>query len=106
MNKLLVFIIIYIYIKYDIYINFYINTLMFSYSPINDESILLHENCKTLLKRKSRKDIIDEVINKLNLNDNDVIKKSNSFNNDIIENKPDKFSCLVFLLNILGCNKN
>ena len=38
---------------------------MYQYPKIEDESILLDKDCKRLLRRTSRKHIIEEVINKL-----------------------------------------
>ena len=37
---------------------------MYQYPKINDESILLDKDCKRLLRRSSRKDMIQEVLYK------------------------------------------
>ena len=75
---------------------------MVLYPQISDESLLLHENSKILLRRKSKKDIITEVMKKINP-DNNLNNIENNSNN--IENTSDKFCFLILLLNFLGCNK-
>ena len=45
---------------------------MYQYPKIEDESILLDKDCKRLLRRTSRKHIIEEVLNKLVFKPSDV----------------------------------
>ena len=88
------------------------------YPKIHDESILLDNECKRLLKRTSRQRIIDEVMYKLS--ENNKKNKSNSDKIDYYEIKldddyinycdndnnssNDKKSLLEIVLSILGCN--
>lgn len=88
------------------------------YPKIDDESILLDNDCKRLLKRTSRQKIIDEVMYKIS--DNNKKNKSNSDKIDYYEiklendyiNYPDKDnkssndnkSLYEIVLSILGCN--
>tara|TARA_B100001093_G_scaffold512952_1_gene583864 strand:+ start:1912 stop:2160 length:249 start_codon:yes stop_codon:yes gene_type:complete len=82
---------------------------MVLYPQISDESLLLHENSKILLRRKSKKDIITEVMKKINPDNNlnNIENNSNNIENNSnnIENTSDKFCFLILLLNFLGCNK-
>ena len=73
------------------------------YPKINDTSILLHNDCKRMLRRNSRKVIINEVIEKLNNGD----KKESLFLDANINNTNNsKKNILELVLNILGCNKS
>lgn len=88
------------------------------YPKIDDESILLDNDCKRLLKRTSRQRIIDEVMYKLS--ENNKKNKSNSDKIDYYEIKLDddyinycdndnkssnnKKSLYEIVLTILGCN--
>jgi len=66
---------------------------MFKYPKIDDESILLDKECKQLLKRSSRKYIIEEVINKLN---NKEIKEKNNKNITLLEILIMIFTCNIY----------
>lgn len=68
------------------------------YPKIDDATILLHNDCKRLLRRTSKKMIIDEVLEKLDLNEN-IIKKKDNEKIDI-----NRFNFYGFILKILGCN--
>ena len=72
------------------------------YPKIDDESILLDNECKRMLRRTSRKIIIDEVLEKLfNEKKNDDINLSES-----IKNSPkNKISLYELILSVLGCYK-
>jgi oligoribonuclease NrnB/cAMP/cGMP phosphodiesterase (DHH superfamily) len=72
------------------------------YPKIDDESILLDNECKRMLRRTSRKIIIDEVLEKLfNEKKNDEINLSES-----IKNSPkNKISLYELILSVLGCYK-
>ena len=72
------------------------------YPKIDDESILLDNDCKRMLRRTSRKIIIDEVLEKLfNEKKNDDINLSES-----IKNSPkNKISLYELILSVLGCYK-
>ena len=61
------------------------------YPKIDDLSILIDNDCKRMLRRTSRKLIIDEVLNKLF--------------NDKEDNKKKQHTCLYeIILNIFRCN--
>ena len=88
------------------------------YPKIHDQSILLDNDCKRLLKRTSRQKIIDEVMYKLSENnkknksnidkidyyeielDNDDINYYDNDNKSTNDNK----SLYEIILTILGCN--
>jgi len=72
------------------------------YPKIDDESILLDNECKRMLRRTSRKIIIDEVLQKLfNEKNNDNINL-----NESIKNSPKNKICLYeLILYVLGCHK-
>ena len=88
------------------------------YPKIHDQSILLDNDCKRLLKRTSRQKIIDEVMYKLSENnkknksnidkidyyeielDNDHINYYDNDNKSTNDNK----SLYEIILTILGCN--
>uniref|UniRef100_A0A6C0AYY2 Uncharacterized protein n=1 Tax=viral metagenome TaxID=1070528 RepID=A0A6C0AYY2_9ZZZZ len=88
------------------------------YPKIHDQSILLDNDCKRLLKRTSRQKIIDEVMHKLSENnkknksnidkidyyeielDNDDINYYENDNKSTNDNK----SLYEIVLCILGCN--
>lgn len=106
---------------------------MYLYQKIDDESILLDSDCKRMLKRTSRKLIVDEVMEKINENkdkcynkdlqdDTDVsiesvdsqksitdnyITDNNVKDNNVKDNKYEKSNKTFyeFILIILGCNK-
>lgn len=69
------------------------------YPKIDDETILLDNDCKRLLRRTSKKIIIDEVLEKLDLHENISKEKDDEKINNT-------FKLYDFILNILGCNKN
>ncbi len=82
------------------------------YPKIHDESILLDNDCKRLLKRTSRQKIVDEVMYKLSENN-----KKNKHNTDKIDYyeieldnqyinyiDKDNKSLYEIILTILGCN--
>lgn len=82
------------------------------YPKIHDESILLDNDCKRLLKRRSRQKIIDEVMYKLSENnkknkpttdkiDYYEIELDNEYINYIDK---DNKSLYEIVLTILGCN--
>jgi hypothetical protein len=84
------------------------------YPKINDMSILLDNDCKRMLKRKSKQLLIIEVLDKLSTidqkqtllvdvsNNNDNIDYIN-YNSDYIVEKKNLYE---IILNIFGCNKN
>ena len=88
------------------------------YPKIHDESILLDNDCKRLLKRTSRQKIIDEVTYKLSENykknksdtdkiDYSEIKLDDDYINYCDNDKKscnDKKSFYEIILSILGCN--
>tara|TARA_X000000368_G_C23054268_1_gene723103 strand:+ start:2992 stop:3291 length:300 start_codon:yes stop_codon:yes gene_type:complete len=97
---------------------------MYLYQKIDDESILLDSECKRMLKRTSRKLIVDEVMEKINENkdkfynkdledDTDVSIESfdseKSINdNCIIEYKYENSNKTFYeiILTICGCNNS
>tara|TARA_Y100000022_G_scaffold182829_1_gene176519 strand:+ start:211 stop:510 length:300 start_codon:yes stop_codon:yes gene_type:complete len=97
---------------------------MYLYQKIHDESLLLDNECKRMLKRTSRKLIVDEVMEKINENkdkfynkdledDTDVSIESfdseKSINdNCITEYKYEKSNKTFyeFILTICGCNNS
>ena len=72
------------------------------YPKIDDESILLDTECKRMLRRTSKKIIIDEVLEKL-FNE----KKNYDINlSESIKNSPKNKICLYeLILSVLGCYK-
>ena len=85
------------------------------YTKIDDFSILLDSDCKRMLKRNSRKHIIQEVLEKLSNIDNNQYKKETQETDQINEiekiEKIDeinlkKNNLYEIVLNILGCNKS
>jgi hypothetical protein len=106
---------------------------MYLYQKIDDESILLDNDCRRMLKRTSRKLIVDEVMEKINENkdkcynkdledDTDVsiesvdsqksitynyITDNNVKDNNVKNNKYEKSNKTFyeFILIICGCNK-
>tara|TARA_B100000035_G_scaffold310679_1_gene318919 strand:+ start:3590 stop:3883 length:294 start_codon:yes stop_codon:yes gene_type:complete len=94
------------------------------YEKIDNFSILLDNDCKRMLRRSSRKLIINEVLEKLsndNISERSYIDNSNNSNNSnnninnsnnsehmnynmhyIVEKK----KLYEIILNIFGCNKN
>ena len=85
------------------------------YTKIDDYSILLDSDCKRMLKRNSRKHIIQEVLEKLSNIDNNQYKKETQETDQINEiekiEKIDeinlkKNNLYEIVLNILGCNKS
>lgn len=105
---------------------------MYLYQKIDDESILLDNECKRLLKRTSRKLIIDEVMEKINKNEKkiynkeyeddtdvsiesvdsvnsitDCITDNNVKDNNVKDNKYEKSNKTFYelILTICGCNK-
>lgn len=73
------------------------------YPKIDDEAILLHNDCKRLLRRTSKQMMIDEVLEKLGLNKN-IIKKEDDEKKDNEKIDINRFNFYGFILNILGCN--
>ena len=63
------------------------------YPNITRESILLNNDCKRLIKRRSRQLIIDEVMHKLS-EKNNIDSKNNNNNKSLYE----------IILIMLGCN--
>ena len=81
---------------------------MYQYPKIADESILLDKDCKRLLKRNSRKSIIDEVLNKFNNKEqanNNNNKENTSLKEDVNSNN-NIFNLYSFILTIFNCNKS
>ena len=82
---------------------------MYQYPKINDESILLDKDCKRLLRRSSRKDMIQEVLYKLE-NKQNKKKEENEHNEQKKENNYESFknnkniTFLEVLLMIFTCN--
>ena len=56
---------------------------MYLYQKIDDESILLDSECKRLLKRTSRKLLIDEVMQKINENEKKIYNKDYEDDTDV-----------------------
>jgi len=107
--------------------------LMYLYQKIDDESILLDSDCKRMLKRTSRKLLIDEVMKKINKNEEKLYNKdleddtdvsiesvdsqksitdifiTDNFikDNNVKDNKYEKSNKTFyeFILTICGCNK-
>jgi len=76
------------------------------YPKIDDESILLDNDCKRMLRRTSRKIIIDEVLEKLFNKKKTNTNIVNESNEEPIEKEFKQVICLYQLvLNTLGCNK-
>jgi hypothetical protein len=106
---------------------------MYLYQKIDDESILLDSDCKRMLKRTSRKLLIDEVMKKINKNEEKLYNKdleddtdvsiesvdsqksitdifiTDNFikDNNVKDNKYEKSNKTFyeFILTICGCNK-
>ena len=92
---------------------------MYLYQKIDDESILLDSECKRLLKRTSRKLLIDNVMKKINENekklynkdyedDTDVSIESTNSDKSITDYYNSEKSNKTFyevILTICGCNK-
>lgn len=74
------------------------------YPKIDDETILLHNDCKRLLRRTSKKMIIDEVLEKLDLNKKKDDEKKDDEKKDNEKIDINRFNFYGFILNILGCN--
>lgn len=80
------------------------------YPKISNESLLLHDHCTKMLKRKSKQQIIDEVQeifnNQNNKNDkNDNIKNIKNINNNDNNKISFKNEIYEYILNLLHCNK-
>ena len=81
------------------------------YPKIDDMSILLDNDCKRMLKRKSKQLLIIEVLDKLSTIDQkqtlllDVSNNSNNSNNNSDYNV-EKKNLYEIVLNIFGCNKS
>jgi hypothetical protein len=72
------------------------------YPKIDDESILLDNECKRMLRRTSRKKIIDEVLqNIFNEKNNDNI----NLNKSIKDSLKNKICLYELILYVLGCHK-
>ena len=56
---------------------------MYLYQKIEDESILLDRDCKRMLKRTSRKLLIDEVMEKINKNEEKLYNKEYEDDTDV-----------------------
>ena len=92
---------------------------MYLYQKIDNESILLDSECKRLLKRTSRKLLIDDVMKKINENekkiynkdyedDTDVSIESTNSDKSITDYYNSEKSNKTFyevILTICGCNK-
>ena len=102
--------------------------LMYLYQKIDDESILLDNDCRRMLKRTSKKLLIDEVMKKINKNEEKLYNKdleddtdvsiesvdsqksiTDNFitDNNVKDNKYEKSNKTFyeFILTICGCNK-
>jgi hypothetical protein len=94
---------------------------MFIYPNTEDESLLLHNDCKTLIKRISRQSIILEVEEKLfnnNKLDKDKLDKDKLDKDKLDKDKldkdkldkdkldKDKLDIYYFILKVLGCDVN
>ena len=73
------------------------------YEKQDDQSILLHQDCKRLLRRHSKKLIIDEVLEKL-FNEKNIINNNNNNNENNENNKNNKF--IEYILILLCCDKS
>jgi len=92
---------------------------MYLYQKIDDESILLDSECKRLLKRTSRKLLIDDVMKKINENEKKIYNKNYEDDTDVsIESTNSDKSITDYynseksnktfyevILTICGCNK-
>lgn len=81
------------------------------YPKIDDMSILLDNDCKRMLKRKSKQLLIIEVLDKLStIDQKQTLLVDVSNNNDNINYNSDynieKKNLYEIVLNIFGCNKN
>ena len=81
------------------------------YPKIDDMSILLDNDCKRMLRRKSKKLLIIEVLDKLStIDQKQTLLLDVSNNNDNINYNSDyivkKKNLYEIVLNIFGCNKN
>ena len=56
---------------------------MYLYQKIDDESILLDNDCRRMLKRTSRKLIVDEVMEKINKNEEKLYNKDYEEDTDV-----------------------
>ena len=84
---------------------------MVLYPKIDDMSILLDNDCKRMLRRKSKKLLIIEVLDKLStIDQKQTLLLDVSNNNDNINYNSDyivkKKNLYEIVLNIFGCNKN
>ena len=76
------------------------------YEKQDDESILLHQDCKRLLRRHSKKLIIDEVLEKL-FNEKNIINNKNNENNKNNKNNENKNKKFIeYILILLCCDKS
>ena len=90
------------------------------YPKIDDVSILLHNDCKRMLRRRSKKILVIEVLNKLSTIDqkqtllvdvsNDSYKcvnnnSNNNSNNNYNNYNVKKKNLYEIVLNIFGCNR-
>tara|TARA_Y100000996_G_C21988132_1_gene423432 strand:+ start:75 stop:314 length:240 start_codon:yes stop_codon:yes gene_type:complete len=76
------------------------------YPKIDDESILLDNDCKRMLRRTSKKIIIDEVLEKLFNEKKTNTNILNESNEEPIKQEFKQVICLYqLLLNTLGCDK-
>ena len=81
------------------------------YPKIDDMSILLDNDCKRMLKRKSKQLLIIEVLDKLStIDQKQTLLVDVSNNNDNINYNSDyiveKKNLYEIVLNIFGCNKS
>ena len=75
------------------------------YEKQDDQSILLHQDCKRLLRRHSKKLIIDEVLEKL-FNEKNIIINNNKNNNNNNENENKNKKFIEYILILLCCDKS
>lgn len=71
------------------------------YPKIDNFSILLDHDCKRMLRRSSRKLLVNEVLEELNNKEEVNNKEEGNNKEEVIV----KFNLLENILNILGCNK-
>ena len=82
---------------------------MYLYQKIDNESILLDNECKRLMKRRSRKSLINDVMEKINENDKKLYNKDLDYETDISIESFDSEKSLndIFIIdNNVKYNKN
>jgi hypothetical protein len=71
---------------------------MYLYQKIDDESILLDRDCKRMLKRTSRKLLIDEVMEKINKNEEKLYNKEYEDDTDVSIESFDSVNSMTYCI--------